>query len=135
MHITSQAEAVVRDAVRRSSVARPVVNLVEAGPALAVPPGAARAMLRGDRKEYVQRMRVELKAHAHEPRRLLAAIFPRWQYPWPFSMRVKDLFFVRPPDIFSAMREAVLDVEEGELVLRDAAGNVLLPKSSGYREP
>ena len=75
-----------------------------------------------------------MKAHAHEPRRLLAAIFPRWQYPWPFSMRVNDLFFVRPPDIFGAMRKAVLDVEEGELVLRDAAGNVPLPRKRAGRE-
>jgi hypothetical protein len=127
--LTASAATLIREVLSRTSLPDPVVYLIEASPARPVPPEAGRAILRGDNKDVIRKLMLESTADTlKEPKRLLAAIYPRAQFLRVFLTKVGDLFFVCPPHMRFAMRNAILDVAGGNLVLSDRKGNVLLPR-------
>ena len=101
MTITPAAAEMIRDSLRRSEIAHPVVCLAEVSKAL------------GDQ------------------RLLYPLIFPRSRFLWlgtrigglPFAPR-----FFHPRSARRAMASGVLDVGDRGLVLKDARGMVVLPK-------
>src|SRR5688572_28749778 len=103
MTITPTAAEMIRDFLRRSEIAHPVVCLAEVSKAL------------GDQ------------------RYLYPLVFPRSRFLWlsirigglPFAPR-----FFHPHSARQAMTRGVLDVGERGLVLKDAHGTVVLPKDA-----
>jgi hypothetical protein len=64
-----------------------------------------------------------------EPMRLIAAIHPRGRFPRIFLTKAAGYLFVCPLHMRLIMRTATLDVEDGQLVLRNKQGHTILPRS------
>src|SRR2546423_6674658 len=129
MIVTVSAATLIREALSCTSLPDPVVYLIEASPAQSVPSEAGKAILRGDNEDVIRKLMLGSTADAlKEPKRLFPAIYPRAQFLRVFLTKVGDLFFVCPPHMRFAMRNAILDVAGGNLVLSDRKGNVLLPR-------
>ena len=125
MTITDAAAEVIRNALRRSSVDRPVVYLIEATPDRDLPPEVADAVRSGANAESIR----ELIAKAgHMPRFLFPAIYPRTGFRWLFSRRIGEFLFFCPPPLRGVMKGATLDVATRGLVLKDGNGTILMPK-------
>jgi hypothetical protein len=128
MVITAAAAHLIRDALRRSSIADPVVQLIQAGPARRVPPESAKALLRGDRRAMRELM-AEAVSELAQPRHLVPGVYPRSQFPRIFLTKVSGFYFVCWPHMRLAMRTATLDISNGELILMDKRGHVILPRN------
>jgi hypothetical protein len=126
MTITTAAAAMIREWLRSSEIRSPVVCLVQASN---TPAEITQALKRGvGRKELEQ---ISLAALAKEPKYLYAAIYPRSHFLWFFTNIGGFPFapgFAHPPHARHAMKTGLLDVAERGLVLKDADGNVILPK-------
>jgi hypothetical protein len=126
MTITPAAADMIRDWLRHSAVADPVVCLIQVSN---TPPEILEALKRGaSRKEIEQ---IAVAALAKEPKYLYPGIYPRSNYLWLFrtvgGFRFAP-FFAHPAHARYAMKRGVLDVGERGLVLKDADGTVVLPK-------
>ena|SRR6266850_5335873 len=129
MTITPAAAQMIRDRLRRSEIANPVVCLVQMSN---TPPEVVQALERkASRKELEQ---IALAALAKEPKYVYPAIYPRSHFLWIFTTTIGGFPFAsslaHPPYARRAMKRGVLDVAERGLVLKDADGTVVLPKQA-----
>jgi hypothetical protein len=128
--ITTAAGATIRDALRRSQLRDPVVCLVQS---CNTPPEILQALAGGASRAELEQ--VSQAALAQVPKYLYPAIYPRSRYLWIFTTTIAGFPFVRPiahPSYArEAMRTGFLDVGERGLVLKDADGNVVMPRSVG----
>ena len=125
MTITTAAVDVIRDWLKGSPVADPVVCLVQASD---TPREITEALKREvDRKELEQ---ISLTSLAKVPKYLYPAIYPRSHFLWIYvnihGFRFAPLF-AHPRHARAAMKTGTLDVADRGLVLKDADGRVVLP--------
>ena len=102
--------------------------VVSAGPS--VQPAVAEAILAGAPPAEVKALMPpgELDAVLHARRSLAPLVYPRRQYLRLFLTKAEGIYFVCYPGMRRTMGKATLDVMDGELVLKDQAGEVLLPR-------
>jgi hypothetical protein len=128
--LTDAATSLIVDALSRAAIPDPVVYLLEAGSPRKVPPEAAKAFLRGERDDVIRELMSEsIPQILKEPMRLIAAIHPRGRFPRIFLTKAAGYLFVCPLHMRLIMRTATLDVEDGQLVLRNKQGHTILPRS------
>lgn len=129
MTITAEAADLVRDALRTSPIAHPVVYLAQISNTpleldQAVRRGAGPAELR----------EIASRTLASETRYLYPVIYPRSNFLWVFTTRIAGLCFAAaffyPRSIRRALKTGVLDVAQRGLVLKDADGNVVVPATA-----
>ena len=128
MTITSAAAELIRKCLSASDTPNPVVCLVECSD---TPKDIAEAVQREPHRKEVLEM--ALKVHEAGPRYVYPAIYTRSQVLWLFTtirgFRFAPLFF-HPRHARRAMKRGLLDVAERGLVLRDADGTVVLPRTA-----
>jgi hypothetical protein len=129
MTITPAAAEMIRDQLRRSEIANPVVCLVQTSN---TPPEIVEALKRGATRKEIEQ--ITLTALAKEPKYVYPAIYPRSHFLWIFTTTIGGFPFAsplfHPPYARRAMKRGVLDVAERGLVLKDADGTVVLPKEA-----
>ena len=128
MIITDAAAEVIREVLRRTSVAKPVIYLIEATPDRDMPLGVGNAFRDGASAESIREGLVEA---GNLPRFLFPAIYHRTLFRWLFSRKIGEFLFFCPPGLRGEMRHGTLDVAQRGLVLRDEYGAVLRPKAGG----
>ena len=128
MTITTAAAEMIRERLRRSELRNPVVCLVQS---CNTPPEILQAQRRGASREEIER--ISEAALAKVPKYLYPEIYPRSRFLWIFTTTIAGFPFVRPfahpPYARLAMKRGVLDIAERGLVLKDADGAVVMPKS------
>jgi hypothetical protein len=129
MQLTPAASEIVRKALAATSLPRPVIHLVQVGPGPAVTPAVARAVHSNAPPAEVVALfpQGEIERALRSPRRLVAAVYPRRQYLRPFLTKVEGIYFFCM-GMRRTMSSATLDVQDGELVLKNRAGVIVLPQ-------
>jgi len=128
MIITDAAADVIREALQRTSVPKPVVYLIEATPDRDMPPEFADAVRHGASAESI---REGLSRAKHLPRFLFPAIYHRTLFRWLFAKKIGEFLFFCPPGLRGEMKRGTLDVAQRGLVLRDTTGAVVRPRPGG----
>src|ERR1041385_2691064 len=125
MTITPRAADMIRDYLRRSEIADPVVCLVQT---CTTPPEVTQALKRGATRKEIEQ--ITLTALAKAPKYVYPAIYPRSHFLWIFTTTIAGFPFaspfVHPAYARRALRSGVLDIAEHGLVLKDADGSVVL---------
>ena len=127
MTITTAAAEMIRERLRRSPMAHPVVCLTQM---CRSPTEVEQAIKRGaSRKELRE---IALKALPAQRWYLYPCIYPRSHFLWIFTTTIAGLRFAsplaHPRGARLAMKRGTLDVAERGLVLKDADGTVVLPE-------
>ena len=129
MTITPAAEALIRDCLRRSELAHPVVCL---GQVCDTPAEVTEALNRGAGKKELRE--ISSKALESVPKYLHPLIYPRLRFLWFFTTTIQGLPFAsllfHPATARRAMKRGLLDITEQGLVLKDADGTLVLPRSA-----
>ena len=128
MIITDAAAERIREALRRTSLRKPIVYLIEATPAENMPPEVANALRYGANDESI---REGIAKATHLPRFLFPALYHRTLFRWLFSKRIGGFLFFCPPGLRGEMKRGTLDVAQRGLVLKDARGTVVRPRPGG----
>jgi hypothetical protein len=128
MIITDAAAEVIREALRRTSVPKPVVYLIEATPDGDMPPEVASALRHRASEKSI---RDALAKTVHLPRYLFPAIYDLTLSRWLFSRKIGGFLFFCPPGLRGEMKRGTLDVAPRGLVLKDAKGAVVRPRPGG----
>jgi hypothetical protein len=126
--ITDAAAEVTRNVLRRTSVPKPVVHLIEITKEKDVPSEVASAFRVGASEESTRDGVARLM---QLPKLLIPAIYHQTPFRWLFSKKIDGLLFFCPPGLRAEMSGATLDVAERGLVLKDAHGAIVRPKPRG----
>ena len=129
LKITELAWRVIRKELERTSVADPVIYLIEVSQEAHPPPELGRAILDGADEATIREITERLYGCVvpKSPRRLVAAVYPRNQMIRWFLQVINGVSFYFPPTISSKVAAGTLDWENEGLVLKDESGAVLLP--------
>ena len=127
MTITGAAADTIRNALRRSGVGDPVVQLVEGS--TETPPEVDQAIKRGASRGEISH--IWRRASETMPIYLYPLVYPRSNFLWVFTTKIGGFRFASslfyPRKARPALKRGVLDVAERGLVLKDADGTVVLP--------
>jgi hypothetical protein len=129
MTITTAAADRIRNWLRGSGIADPVVYLIQTSNA---PPEIEQALKRGATLKEIRQ--IAPMALAKETKYLYPGIYPRSHFLWIFTRRIGGFRFAspffHPPHARRAMKRGLLDVAEKGLLLKDADGTVVLPRQA-----
>jgi hypothetical protein len=128
MTITTAAQEVIRDFLRRCEVPYPAICL---GHVSDTPSQLTLAVERGASREEIRE--IAARVLATEQKYLYPLVYPRSHFLWLTStiggFRFAASIF-HPPGARRALKHGLLDVAERGLVLRDLDGNVVLPSQA-----
>lgn len=127
--ITPPALEIIRASFARTSVANPVIYLIEVSSEIPGSRELATAISEGRDESEIRRL-----AEAERPgdilslpRRLVPAIYPRGQFPRRYVISVYNMPFVAPPALAEKLNGNTVDVVKNGLCVKDSAGKVVLP--------
>jgi hypothetical protein len=130
LNITESAWRVIRQALERTTIAEPVVYLIEASQGQP-PPELGKAIAEGADESVLREILAKGVDLPKGRRRLVPAIYPRSQLSKWFMHLIDGVQFYFPPTISSRISKGTLDAGEGGLVLKDADGKVVMPAPNG----
>ena len=129
--ITPAALEIIRTSFARTTIANPVIYLIEVSNEIRGSVELAKAIRESrDEAEIARLAEAERpKDILSMPRRLVAAIYPRGQFPKRYLVNINDMPFVAPPALADKLNGNTVDAIENGLCVRDAAGRILLPSA------
>lgn len=108
----------------------PAIYLLEASEEVKVSPELGKAIVDGADESRIKEMaKAELPDDfLSRPRHLVPAIYPRSQFPRRYVVTLDGIPFVVPPNLAKKLSGGTLDVAERGLVVKNAAGDVVMPQ-------
>lgn len=128
--ITTAADHLIRTALSKTRVEDPVVCLLEASEEIKVSPQLGRAIIDGADPSRIRELaQAERPSDLQRGRRVLVpAIYPRSQFPRRYLVTLAGIPFVVSPNLAKKLKGGTVDVAERGLLIRDAAGTVVMPQ-------
>jgi len=128
--ITTAADHLIRAALSNTRVRDPAIYLLEASEEVKVSPELGKAIVDGADESRIKEMaKAELPDDfLSRPRHLVPAIYPRSQFPRRYVVTLDGIPFVVPPNLAKKLSGGTLDVAERGLVVKNAAGDVVMPQ-------
>jgi hypothetical protein len=128
--ITPAALEIVRASLARTSVANPVVYLIEVSSEIRGSRELASAIAEGRAETEIRELAEaeRPKNVMNMPRRLVPAIYPRGQFPRRYIVTLHGSPFVVPPALAEKLDGCTVDVAQTGLCVKDASGRVVLPR-------
>lgn len=128
--ITTAADQLIRAALNKSRVPDAAVYLLEASDEIKVSPQLGKAIIDGADESRIEGLaRAERPSDLlSRPRHLVPAIYPRSQFPKKYLVTLNGIPFIVPPNLGKKLRDGTLDVVERGLVIKNAAGEVVMPQ-------
>jgi hypothetical protein len=129
--VTAGAWELIRKALSRTQLPEPVIYLIEVSDEIKVPPDVAAAITGGADESTIRALAQRSGSIADAlkgPRRLMPAVYPRSQFPGRHLITKDGVVFAAPPPLAKKLDGGTVDLGERGLVLRDAAGVVVMPQ-------
>ena len=127
--ITDAAYAQIQNELSRSTIASPVVNLVQSSQSFSAPDGLMQAIATGASESALHEISLGQVRSEHEALRwsLIPAVYPRDEIPADCLIEIRGIWFSFSLGWRSVANGWLLDAAGDGLVLKDAVGNVVLP--------